>query len=83
MVSKLLKHYADEWEILYYKKPARVYKVNYTRLIEQTRATEKSDRFPEDARIKAYSRCNFWIIGQGKEQNFQVFGKHCIINNSK
>ena len=52
MVSKFLKHYADKCEILYYKEPSRVYKVNYTKHIKQLWATEISDHFPEDANMK-------------------------------
>ena len=52
MYGKFLKHYADKCEIPYYKEPSGVYKLNYTKITKQLWATEISDHFPEDAKIK-------------------------------
>ena len=67
--GKFLKHYADKCEILHYKEPSRGYKVNYTKLLKQLWATEISDHFPEDAKIKKLiANVIFRIVREGDEQ---------------
>ena len=53
MYGKFLKHYADKCEILHYKEPSRVSKVNYTKLIKQLWATEISDHFQKMLKSKS------------------------------
>ena len=75
--GKFLKHYADKCEILYYKEPSRVYKVNYTKLIKQLWATEISDHFPEDAKIKKLiANVNFGLFEKGTNKSSKSFAFH-------
>ena len=72
--GKFLKHYADKCEILHYKEPSRVYKVNYTKLIKQLWATEISDHFPEDAKIKKLiAHVNFGLLEKGTNKSSKSF----------
>ena len=72
--GKFLKHYADKCEILYYKEPSRVYKVNYTKLIKQLWAIEISDHFPEDAKIKKLiANVNFGLLEKGTNKSSKSF----------
>ena len=72
--GKFLKHYADKCEILHYKEPSRVYKVNYTKLIKQLWATEISDHFPEDAKIKKLiANVNFGLLEKGTNKSSKSF----------
>ena len=72
--GKFLKHYADKCEILYYKEPSRVYKVNYTKLIKQLWATEISDHYPEDAKIKKLiANVNFGLLEKGTNKSSKSF----------
>ena len=72
--GKFLKHYADKCEILYYKQPSRVYKVNYTKLIKQLWATEISDHFPEDAKIKKLiANVHFGLLEKGTNKSSNSF----------
>ena len=71
---KFLKHYADKCEILYYKEPSRVYKVNYAKLVKQLWATEISDHFPEDAKIKKLiANVNFGLLEKGTNKSSKSF----------
>ena len=70
---KLLKHYADKCEILYYKEPSRVHKVNSTNLIKKLWATEISD-FPEDAKIKKLiANVNFGLLEKCTNKSSKSF----------
>ena len=72
--GKFLRHYADKREILHYKEPSRVYKVNYTKLVKQLRATEISDHFPEDAKIKKLiANVNFGLLEKGTNKSSESF----------
>ena len=74
MYGKFLRHYADKCEILYYKEPSRVYKVNYTKLIKQLWATEISDHFPEDAKIKKLiANVSFGLLEKGTNKSSKSF----------
>ena len=71
---KFLKHYADKCEILYYKEPSRVHKVNYTNLIKKLWATEISDHFPEDAKIKKLiANVNFGLLEKCTNKSSKSF----------
>ena len=72
MYGKFLKHYADKCESLQDKEPSRVYKVNYTKLIKQLWATEISDHFPEDAKIKI-ANVNFGLLEKGTNKSSKSF----------
>ena len=72
--GKFLRHCADKCEILHYKQPSRVYKVNYTKLIKQLWATEISDHFPEDAKIKKLiANVNFGLLEKGTNKSSKSF----------
>ena len=61
--GKFLKRYGDKCEVLYYKQPSGVYKVHYATLIKQLWATEISDHFPEDVKIKKLiANVNFGLL---------------------
>ena len=72
--GKFLKHYADKCEILYYQEPSRVYKVNDTKLTKQFWATEISDHFPEDDKIKKLiANVNFGLLEKGTNKSSKSF----------
>ena len=54
--GRFLAGYTDQCEIIYYKQPSRVYKVDYGKITKQLWQTDISDKYPEDALASAKPR---------------------------
>ena len=66
---KFLKHYADKCEILYYKEPSRVHKVNYTNLIKKTVGNRNIRPLSRRCKNqKANRKREFWTAGEMHQQ---------------
>ena len=77
--GRFLAGYASQCEIIYYKQPSRVYKVDYRKITKELWQTDISDKYPEDVTIKKYWRRAPTLYLE--VMPLTVYGKHCIINS--
>ena len=50
--GRFLAGYANQCEIIYYKQPSRIHKVDYRKITKELWQTDISDKYPEDVKIK-------------------------------
>ena len=61
--GRFLAGYANQCEIIYYKQPSRVYKVDYRKITKELWQTDISDKYPEDTKIKKLiANVNFGLL---------------------
>ena len=69
-----LKHYADKYEIVYYKEPSRVYNVSYKKITNDLWNTNISDHPPEDAKAKKLiANVNFGLLEKCTNKSCKSF----------
>ena len=61
--GRFLAGYANQCEIIYYKQPSRVYKVDYRKITKELWQTDISDKYTEDTKIKKLiANVNFGLL---------------------
>ena len=61
--GRFLAGHANQCEIIYYKQPSRVYKVDYRKITKGLWQTDISDKYPEDTKIKKLiANVNFGLL---------------------